>query len=242
MSASCIRAQMPAAPRTVTVAPAGNVAFGASIGVPMMVSASEYFYNYGDYTPPGLGLRFGLAGSARMRIGGIDRANPAFAIIAESRYATIWHSSTPAGPSQATTSARFGMLSFGLGFEQAFGAGRAQPFFGLTLDVNAIEPGSVRTTYLDNTGYHTTSGNLAGDAWQLRFGVTPRMGIRAAINRALAIDVTAAYRIANIVNRADYTPKNYLLDEHGREALLTDASLSLGFLWTMPTVGLAKKK
>lgn len=233
----------PKSPIRTAPQPALNgVAFGASLGAPMMVSASDYFYNYSDYNPAGLGLRYGIAGALRMRIAGIDKTNPTFAIIADARYTTLWHSTAATPTSSTTSNARYGMLSFGFGLEQALGSGRTQPFFGLTVDVNAIEPGTVSSTTLTASGYHTVSNNLAGDIWQLRFGVTPRMGIRAMLSRQLAFDVTAAYQIVNILNRADNTPKNYLLDEHGRESLLTSASISLGIMYTMPMAGVAKKK
>lgn len=237
-------AQTPAAKPAAkkALAPVSGVSFGASIGVPLMVSASDYFYNYADYSPAGLGLRWGIAGALRMRIAGIDKGNAGFAVIADARYTTLWHNTTATPPLNISSNARFGMLSFGVGLEQAFGSGRMQPFFGLTVDVNAIEPGTVRATTLDSTGYHTVTTNLAGDVWQLRFGVTPRLGIRTMLTRSLSLDVTAAYQIANIINRADLTPKNYLLDEHGREALLSNASLSIGFMWTMPAMTSSKKK
>jgi hypothetical protein len=217
-------------PRTTTSK--RELAFGAMLGPIMTVTASEGLFNYTNYTPPGLGVRWGINGGVRVRYNGSDARNPGFGLIGEARYTSMWHSDNGKDP-RFTYNARYSMITVSGGVEQAIGSGRTRPFIGLTIDVNAIAPGSLTTTLFDGTTYHSSTTDLTGTVWQLRFGVTPRIGVRAQLAKRMMLETIIAYQVVNLVNRADYAPKNALIDQYGKEALLSHAWMNLGLSWLL---------
>ncbi len=216
-----------------------SVSIGAFSGFSMVISSPDYFYNYSDYAPPGLGLRYGMCGMLKGEVSHIVRTSPDFSLVGEIRYSNIFNSSGFSGTPLTSTSAELGMLSFGFGVEQAINSGgRTSPYFGLTLDINEVAPGSLTTTTKDSLGRQTsTTTNLAGAVWQMRFGVTPRIGVLTHLTNALALDVSVHYQVVNLANRADQTPKNGLLDPFGKEPLISQMNAFIGVMWTLPTRG-----
>ena len=114
----------------------------------------------------------------------------------------------------------------------------APHLFRLTVDVNEIAPGSLTTTTKDSLGNQSSaSSDLTGSVWQLRFGVTPRIGVITRLSNALSLDVSLHYQAVNLVNRANQTPKNKLLDPFGNEPLISQMNAFIGVTWTLPVRG-----
>jgi len=91
------------------------------------------------------------------------------------------------------------------------------------------------TTTRNANGTETTvNSNLAGDVWQLRFGISPRVGFLTRLTRSLTLDAALQYQIINLINRQDDTPKNNLLDPFGRESLITQMNFMIGVMWALP--------
>ncbi|HET7152372.1 MAG TPA: hypothetical protein VFJ29_01295 [Candidatus Kapabacteria bacterium] len=213
-----------------------QVWISGGFGLAMAISGPDYFYNYNDYAPPGLGLRYGMTGEARLKVTNFIRTAQNLSLVTGIKYTNIFHTSDYSTSSNFSANAVFGMLSFGIGFEQAINMGRTLPYFGLTLDFNESAPGSVTVTTRDTAGNnHSVTKNLSGDIWQLRFGVTPRLGFMVKLARNLSFDASVSYQVINLINRADQTPKNFLTDQYGKEPLLSQMNLLFGINWALPT-------
>jgi hypothetical protein len=207
-----------------------------SMGLAMAISGPDYFYNYNDYAPPGLGLRYGLTGELRMKVTNFMKTAQNLSLVGGIKYTNIFHTSDYSASSNFSADAVFGMMSFGVGFEQAINMGRTLPYFGLTLDFNEIAPGSVTVTTRDSAGNnHSATMNLSGNVWQLRFGVTPRIGFMVRLARNFSFDASLSYSVINLINRADQTPKNYMVDQYGKEPILSQMNMLLGVDWALPT-------
>jgi len=233
---ACTASAQTAPPKPASTVQGTTVWLSGGFGLAMAISGPDFFYNYNDYAPPGLGLRYGMTGEARLKVTNFIRTAQNLSLVAGVKYTNIFHTSDYSTSSNFSANAVFGMLSFGIGFEQAINMGRTLPYFGLTLDFNEIAPGSATITTRDTAGNnHSVTKNLSGDIWQLRFGVTPRIGFMVRLARNLSFDASVSYAVINLINRADQTPKNFMVDQYGKEPLLSQVNMLFGVNWALPT-------